>query len=103
MDYFKVGNCGWTIRDTGFGNRIQFWEIAFRLAQYNDFRFAVMVDGDKWKETKYLDFPYTKSSVGIYHQLQNLEKITKTMVLNALKNQCVTTVINNYVKLESMA
>jgi|TARA_Y100000310_G_scaffold340718_1_gene437497 hypothetical protein len=78
MDYFKIGNCGWTIGDTGFGNRIQFWEIAFRFAQYNDFKFAVMVDGNKWKETKYLDFPYTKSSVRLYHQLQNLEKIDVT-------------------------
>ena len=75
MDYFKLGNCGWTIRDTGFGNRIQFWEIAFRLAQYNDFKFVVLVDDDKWKETKYLDFPYTKSSGNLYHQLEGLEEI----------------------------
>ena len=43
MDYFKLGNCGWTIRDTGFGNRIQFWEIAFRLAEYNDFNSSLFM------------------------------------------------------------
>ncbi len=26
MSYLKIGDVGWTIRDTGFGNRIQFWE-----------------------------------------------------------------------------
>ena len=27
MSYLKIGNVGWTIEDTGFGNRIQFWEM----------------------------------------------------------------------------
>ena len=60
MAYFKLGNCGWTLRDTGFGNRIQFWEIAFELTKYNNFRFTILVDENKWRETKLLDFPYTK-------------------------------------------
>ena len=52
MAYFKLGNCGWTLRDTGFGNRIQFWETAFEFTKYNNFRFTILVDVDKWRETK---------------------------------------------------
>ena len=75
MAYFKLGNCGWTLRDTGFGNRIQFWEIAFELTKYNNFRFTILVDENKWRETKWLDFPYTKPSKHRYHNLKNLTEI----------------------------
>ena len=61
MSYLKIGDVGWTIRDTGFGNRIQFWEIAYELNKFNDFKFTILVEKDKWKETKFLDFPHTES------------------------------------------
>ena len=29
--YIKIGDCGWSIGDTGLGNRIQLWSVAFEL------------------------------------------------------------------------
>ncbi len=37
-----------------------------------------------------------------WKRLQNLENITRTMVLNVMKNQCVTIVISSCARLESM-
>ena len=42
MSYLKIGNAGWSIKDTGFGNRIQFWEIAYELNKFNDFKFTIL-------------------------------------------------------------
>ena len=75
MVYFKLGNCGWTLRDASFGNRIQFWEIAFELTKYNNFRFTILVDADKWRETKFIDFPYTEPSNIRFNNLKDLSEI----------------------------
>ena len=75
MSYFKLANCGWNLKDTGFGNRINIWEIAFELTKYNNFKFTILVDEDKWRETKYLDFPHTKSSKHLYNNFKDLPEI----------------------------
>jgi hypothetical protein len=75
MSYLKVGDVGWSIIDTGFGNRIQFWEIAYELNRLNDFKFTILVEKDKWKETKFLNFPHTESSNVRFNKLKDLSEI----------------------------
>ena len=78
MSYLKIGNVGWTIEDTGFGNRIQFWEIAYELNKYNNFNFEILVESDKWLETKFIDFPNTKSSKELFDKYQDIPSINAT-------------------------
>ncbi len=73
--YIKIGDCGWSIGDTGLGNRIQLWSVAYELNKYNDFKYTILVEKKMWKEMKYLDFPYTTYSNEKFHGLQNLDVI----------------------------
>ena len=73
--YIKIGDCGWSIGDTGLGNRIQLWSVAFELNKYNNFRHKIIVEKKMWKEIKYLDFPHTTYSNEKFHNLQNLDVI----------------------------
>jgi hypothetical protein len=75
MSYLKVGDVGWSIKDTGFGNRIQFWEIAYELNKFNSFKFTILVEANKWRETKFLNFPYTESSNIRFNNLKDLPEI----------------------------
>ena len=76
MPYLRVPNSGWDgIVDTGFGNRIQYWEIAYALNKFNSFKFIILVDANKWKETKFLNFPYTESSNFKFNNLKDLPEI----------------------------
>ena len=62
MEYIKVPNDGWGgINDVGFGDRIRHWTNAYILNQLNNFKFTMLVDESKWRETKYLNFPHTKT------------------------------------------
>ena len=73
--FIKIPNIGWdSALDTGFGNRIQWWEMAYDLNKHNDFRFTIIVAQDRWSETKYLDFPCTVSSQQ-YYELEYLQEI----------------------------
>jgi len=78
MSYLKIGDCGWSITDTGFGNRIQFWEIAYELNRFNDFNFEILIESDKWLETKFIDFPNTKSSKELFNKKTGLSEIDAT-------------------------
>ncbi len=73
--YIKIGDCGWSIGDTGLGNRIHLWCVAYELNKYNDFKYTILVEKRLWKEMKYLDFPYTTYSNEKFHSLQNLDVI----------------------------
>ena len=75
MSYLKIGNAGWSIKDTGFGNRIQFWEIAYELNKYNNFKFIILVERDMWTETEYLNFPCTETSTIRFNNLKDLSEI----------------------------
>jgi len=76
MSYLKVPNTGWdSVIDTGFGNRIQLWEIAYELNKFNDFKFTILVDENKWRETKFLNFPYTESSNIRFSDLKDFSEI----------------------------
>jgi hypothetical protein len=59
--YLYLDNVGWSLIDTGFGNRMQFWEYAYELNRRNDFNFKMAVEERMWAETKYLNFPYTET------------------------------------------
>ena len=72
MSYLKVGDVGWSIKDTGFGNRIQFWEIAYELNKFNSFKFTILVEANKWRETKFLNFPHTESSNIRFNNLKDI-------------------------------
>ena len=62
MPYLKVPNVGWGgIIDVGFGDRMRHWTNAYILNELNNFKFTILVDESKWRETKYLDFQYTKT------------------------------------------
>ena len=89
MSYLKIGNVGWTIEDTGFGNRIQFWEIAYELNKFNNFNFEILVESDKWLETKFIDFPNTKSSKKLFDKYIDIPSIdaTKPWLLKLNKNK----------------
>jgi len=76
MSYLKVPSSGWSnVIDTGFGNRIQFWEIAYELNKFNNFKFTILVEANKWRETKFLNFPHTKSSNIRFNNLKDLPEI----------------------------
>ena len=76
MPYLRVPNSGWDgIVDTGFGNRIQFWEIAYALNKYNNFKFIILVERDMWTETEYLNFPCTETSTIRFNNLKDLSEI----------------------------
>jgi len=76
MPYLRVPNTSWEgIVDTGFGNRIQFWEVAYKLNKFNSFKFIILVDSNKWRETKFLNFPYTESSNIRFNNLKDLTEI----------------------------
>ena len=59
--YLYLDNVGWSLIDTGFGNRMQFWEYAYELNRRNGFNFKMAVEERMWAETKYLNFPYTET------------------------------------------
>jgi|TARA_Y100001938_G_scaffold68865_1_gene95584 hypothetical protein len=67
--YLKIGDVGWSIEDTGFGNRFQLWAVAYELNKFNDFKFTILVEEEMWKELKFLDFPYTETSTDRFHNL----------------------------------
>ena len=69
MSYLKIGDVGWTIEDTGFGNRHQLWSAAHELNKFNDFKFTILVEAEKWTELKFLDFPRTETSTDRFHNL----------------------------------
>ena len=69
MSYLKIGDVGWSIEDTGFGNRFQLWTVAYELNKFNDFKFTILVEEEMWKELKFLDFPYTEVSTDRFHNL----------------------------------
>ena len=73
--YIKIGDCGWSIGDTGLGNRIQLWSVAYELNKYNDFKYKIIVEKKMWKEMKYLVFPHTIYSDKKFHGLQNLDVV----------------------------
>jgi|TARA_Y100000310_G_scaffold158315_1_gene157747 hypothetical protein len=76
MSYLKVPSMGWDNPiDTGFGNRIQFWEVAYELNRFNDFKFTLLVGKDKWRETKFLNFPYTEPSNIRFNNFKDLPEI----------------------------
>ncbi len=69
MSYLKIGDVGWSIDDTGFGNRFQLWAVAYEINKYNDFEFTILVEKERWGELKYLNFPYTEQSEDRFHIL----------------------------------
>ena len=73
--YIKIGDCGWSIGDTGLGNRIQLWSVAYELNKYNNFTHTIVVEKKLWKEIKFLDFPHTIYSDSKFHELQNLDVV----------------------------
>ena len=73
--YIKIGDCGWSIGDTGLGNRIQLWSVAYELNKYNNFTHTIVVEKKMWKEIKFLDFPHTIYSDNKFHELQNLDVV----------------------------
>jgi len=75
MSYLKIGNVGWSMRDTGFGNRIQFWEVAYELNKLNDFKFTILVEKNKWRETEFLNFPHIESSNVRFNKIRDLSEI----------------------------
>ena len=66
MSYLKLNNRCWdAIVDTGFGDRMQNWTYAYKLNEINDFNYTILADDYKWRELKYLDFPYTESGINV--------------------------------------
>ena len=66
VPYLKLNNRCWdAIVDTGFGDRIQNWIYAYKLNEINDFNYTILADDYKWRELKYLDFPYTESGINV--------------------------------------
>ena len=66
MPYLKLNNRCWdAIVDTGFGDRIKNWIYAYKLNEINDFSYTILADDYKWRELKYLDFPYTESGINV--------------------------------------
>jgi len=59
--YLYLDDVGWSLIDTGFGNRMQYWEYAYELNRQNNFNFKMAVEERMWAETKYLNFPYTET------------------------------------------
>ena len=62
MAVIKVENGSWLVYDTGFGDRIQQWEVAYKLSKNNGFSHTLLVEDYAWKETKFIDFPYTETT-----------------------------------------
>ena len=66
MSYIKVPNDDWVgINNTGFGDRMRYWTYAYKLNEINDFNYTILADDYKWRELKYLDFPYTESGINV--------------------------------------
>ena len=76
--YIKIGDCGWSIGDTGLGNRIQLWSVAYELNKYNNFTHTIVVEKKMWKEIKFLDFPHTIYSDNKFAALGTLEQNIST-------------------------
>lgn len=69
MAYLKLNNKYWdTTVDTGFGARMQNWTYAYKLNWINDFNYTILADDYKWRELKYLDFPYTESGINVNYR-----------------------------------
>jgi len=62
MSVIKIYNSSWSIYDTGFGDRIQQWELAYQLNENNGFSHTLLVEDYAWMETKFIDFPYTETT-----------------------------------------
>ena len=62
MAVIKVYDGSWSIYDTGFGDRIQQWEVAYKLCKNNNFSHTILVEDFAWMETKFIDFPYTETT-----------------------------------------
>ena len=66
MPYLKLTNRYWDSEvDTGFGDRMENWFYAYKLNEINDFNYIILADDYKWRELKYLDFPYTESGINV--------------------------------------
>ncbi len=66
MSYLKMPNPGWDgIVDTGLGDRMRHWTYAYKLNEINNFIYTILVDDYKWRELKYLDFPYTEQAPNV--------------------------------------
>jgi len=60
MGYIKIPNKWMNEVDTGFGNRIPYWNLAYYLSRKHDFEFTILVDFYQWKEIMFVDFPNTE-------------------------------------------
>jgi hypothetical protein len=50
---------GWYDTDTGLGNRILHWEIAYKLSKENKFEYEILIQKIYWPEYSLLHIPYT--------------------------------------------
>ena len=72
MSVVKVYNAAWLLYDTGFGDRIQQWEVAYKLCRNNNFSHTILVEDYAWMETKFIDFPYTDiETIGNYEMIKH--------------------------------
>jgi len=55
--------------------RIQFWEVAYELNKLNDFKFTILVEKNKWRETEFLNFPHIESSNVRFNKIRDLSEI----------------------------
>ena len=58
MGYIKIPNKWMNEVDTGFGNRIPYWNLAYYLSRKHDFEFTILVDFYQWKDTKHIKCSY---------------------------------------------
>tara|TARA_Y100000592_G_scaffold41232_1_gene65371 strand:- start:3016 stop:3909 length:894 start_codon:yes stop_codon:yes gene_type:complete len=67
MSYLKINKHKYwdSMADTGFGDRIKTWSYAYEINKLNNFCFTILVDDFEWRETQYLNFPYTQSEKDI--------------------------------------
>ena len=51
---------------------------AYELNKFNNFNFEILVESDKWLETKFIDFPNTKSSKKLFDKYIDIPSIDAT-------------------------
>lgn len=50
---------GWNANDTGLGNRIFHWEIAYELNKHNNYAFTILLHKLHWPELEFITLPNT--------------------------------------------
>ena len=94
MGYLKITNKFWQSEVcSGFVNRITHCAFAYKLSEYYNFQFTILLDSFYWPETTYVDFPHTEiisADSDLYGEFIDIVPNESVLELDTNKNYYIT-------------